>query len=213
MWVFDRIGTNSRRALNDVLGYGARMTSPAPRHRYTLKEYLELEEVARVRHEFYQGEIYAMAGGTPEHAAMAAAITAILGRQVDPKSCRVYSSDLRVRVLATGLATYPDVTLICGRSERDPESATHVTNPILVVEVLSRGTADYDRGEKLEHYRQIPSLQGVVLVDHETERIDLWARTDGSWSVRTFGAGEVVPLAMVNATLSVDDVYAAARDA
>jgi len=195
------------------LAYGARMTSPAPRHRYTLKEYLELEEVARVRHEFYQGDIYAIAGGTPEHAAMAAAITAILGRQVDPKSCRVYSSDLRVRVLATGLATYPDVTLICGRSERDPESATHVTNPKLVVEVLSRGTADYDRGEKLEHYRQISSLQGVVLADHETERIDLCARTDGSWSVRTFGAGEVVPLAMVNATISVDDVYAAARDA
>jgi Uma2 family endonuclease len=149
--------------LGNGLGYyGDRMTLPAPRHRYSFKEYLELEEVARVRHEFYRGEIYAMAGGTPEHAAMAAAITAILGRQLDPKSCRAYSSDLRVRVLATGLATYPDVTVICGASQRDPESATHVTNPKLVVEVLSHSTADYDRDEKLEHYRQIPSLDVLV---------------------------------------------------
>lgn len=203
----------SSRALGDALGYGDRMTSPAPRHRYTFKEYLELEEVARVRHEFYQGAIYAMAGGTPEHAAMAAAITALLGRQLDPKSCRAYSSDLRVRVLATGLATYPDVTVICGPSERDPESATHVTNPKLVVEVLSNSTADYDRGEKLEHYRQIPSLEGVVLVDHERERIDLWTRSGGTWGARSFGAGEIVPLDMVGAALSVDEVYTAARDA
>jgi len=189
------------------------MTSPAPRHRYTFKEYLDLEEVARVRHEFYDGEIYAMAGGTPEHAAMAAAITAILGRQLDPRSCRAYSSDLRVRVLATGLATYPDVTVVCGPSERDPESGTHVTNPKLVVEVLSRSTADYDRGEKLQHYRQILSLDAVVLVDHEIERIDLWTRSGETWRARSFGAGEVVRLDAISAVLPVDEVYAPARDA
>jgi Uma2 family endonuclease len=189
------------------------MTSSAPRHRYTFKEYLELEEVARVRHEFYEGEIYAMAGGTPEHAAMAAAITTLLGRQLDPKSCRVYSSDLRVRVLATGLATYPDITVVCGPSERDPNSATHVTNPKLLVEVLSNGTADYDRGEKLQHYQQIPSLEAVLLVDHESERIDLWTRPRETWQARSFGRGEVVPLDTVGATLPVDEVYAAARDA
>jgi Uma2 family endonuclease len=189
------------------------MTSPAPRHRYTFREYLDLEEVARVRHEFYQGEIYAMAGGTPEHAAMAAAITAILGRQLDAKSCRVYSSDLRVRVLATGLATYPDVTVICGPSERDPNSPTHVTNPKLVVEVLSTSTADYDRGEKVQHYQQIPSLAAILLVDHESERIDLWTRSAGVWQARSFGTGEIVPLDTLGAALPVDEVYAAARQA
>jgi Uma2 family endonuclease len=187
------------------------MTSPASRHRHTFREYLELEEVARVRHEFLDGEIYAMAGGTPEHAAMAAAITTILGRQIDQRTCRVYSSDLRVRVLATGLATYLDVTVVCGPSERDPESPTHVTNPRLIVEVLSNATADYDRGEKVQHYQTIPSLEAILLVDHESERIDLVSRQGGGWRMCSFGPGEVVPLDFIGATLAVDDVYAAAR--
>jgi Uma2 family endonuclease len=190
------------------------MSLPAPHHRFTFEEYLELEEIARVRHEFYRGEIYAMAGGTPEHAAMAAAITASLGQQLASTACRVYSSDLRVRVLATGLATYPDVTVICGPSERDPESASHVTNPKLVVEVLSNSTADYDRGEKLQHYQQIPSLELIVLVDHATPRIDLWTRSpELGWQLATFGTGQVVSLDAIKCTLAVDAVYAAARDA
>jgi Uma2 family endonuclease len=189
------------------------MSLPAPRHRYTFADYLEIEEVARVRHEFYAGEIYAMAGGTPEHAAMAAMITSLLGRQLSSTPCRVYSSDLRVRVLATGLATYPDVTVICGPSLRDPQSETHVTNPKLVIEVLSDSTAEYDRGEKLQHYQQIPSLAAVVLVDHRSPRIELFSRSEAGWSCTPFGAGETVPLDAVACSLPVDDVYAAAREA
>jgi len=184
-----------------------------PRHHYTFAEYLDLEEVARVRHEYYDGEIYAIAGGTPEHAAMAAAITAALAGQLTSTRCRVYSSDLRVRILATGLATYPDVTVICGPSERDPESATHVTNPAVVVEVLSSGTADYDRGEKLEHYRRIASLEAIVLVDHGSPRIDLWTREGSAWRTRTFGEGEQLSLDTIGCTLAVDEVWAAAREA
>jgi Uma2 family endonuclease len=189
------------------------MSLPAPRHRYTFAEYLELEEIARVRHEYYAGEIYAMAGGTPEHAAMAAAITALLGQQLAATACRVYSSDLRVRVAATGLATYPDVTVICGPSERDPESPTHVVNPKLVVEVLSDSTADYDRSEKLQHYQQIPSLAAVMLVDHKLPCIDLWTRGSTGWSSARFGAGQVVAIDSVGCMLPVDAVYAVARDA
>ncbi len=84
---------------------------------------------------------------------------AALGRQLDRKPCRVYSSDLRVRILVTGLATYPDVTVVCGASERDPHSPTHVVNPKVVVEVLSPSTEAYDRTEKLQHYQQVPSLR------------------------------------------------------
>jgi Uma2 family endonuclease len=187
--------------------------APAPRHRYTFTEYLELEEIAGVRHEFYDGEIYGMAGGTPEHAAVAAAITASLARQLEKSPCRVYSSDLRVRVLATGLATYPDVTVICGPSERDPDSATHVTNPKVIVEVLSRGTADYDRGEKLYHYQQIASLMAIVLIDHENARVELWTRTDDAWSEQNFAAGNVVKIEAIGCALSVDDVLTAVRGA
>ena len=136
---------------------------PAPRHRYTFQEYLELEEISGVRHEFFDGEIYAMAGGTPEHAAMAAAIVLQLGPQ--QQGCRVYSSDLRVPIVATGLATYPDVTVVCGPSQRDPNSPPHVNNPKVVFEVMSRGTEQYYRGEKIEHYKQEPSLEAILLVN------------------------------------------------
>lgn len=188
------------------------MSIPAPRHRYTFSEYLEIEEIARVRHEYYQGEIYAMAGGTPEHAAMAAAITSMLGRQLK-SPCRAYSSDLRVRILATGLATYPDVAVICGSSERDPESATHVTNPKVIVEVLSDSTEDYDRGEKLQHYQQIESLQAGVLVDHRTPQVELWLREAAGWRSQRLGAGDVVPITSIQCHLPVDEIYAAAREA
>lgn len=188
------------------------MTLPAPRHRYTFADYLELEEMAGVRHEFYRGEIYAMAGGTPEHAALAASITTLIGGQLG-RGCRVYSSDLRVRVLATGLATYPDVTVVCGPSERDPESPSHVTNPKLVVEVLSPSTADYDRGEKLRHYQEIPSLDAVLLVEVAAPGIELWTRTASGWVSRRFGSGETLALDAVECTLAVDDVYRTARDA
>jgi Uma2 family endonuclease len=186
---------------------------PAVRHRYSFEEYLQVEEIARVRHEYFDGEIYAMAGGTPEHAAMAAAVTTILGRQLGSSPCRVYSSDLRVRVPATGLATYPDVTVVCGRSERDSNSNTHVTNPKILVEVLSPGTAEYDRGDKLEHYRHIPSLAAVVLIDHEVPRIELWTREPDGWIERRYSSGDVVPLDSIGCALPVDEVYAATRDA
>lgn len=87
-------------------------------------------------------------------------------------------------MLATGLATYPDATVVCGRSERDPESPSHVTNPTVVVEVLSKSTADYDRVEKLQHYQQVDSLQSIVLVDHEDTLITLWTQSASGWSSR-----------------------------
>jgi Uma2 family endonuclease len=189
------------------------VTLGAPHHHYTFTEYLELEEMAGVRHEYYAGDIYAMAGGTPEHAALAAAITVALGRELAGKPCRVYSSDLRVRVLETGLATYPDVTVICGTAERDPESPTHVTNPKLVVEVLSPGTAAYDRGEKLAHYQRVPSLEAVVLFDHAKSRVELFTREAAGWQSATYGPGAHVPLLAIGCTLAVDEIYAAARDA
>jgi Uma2 family endonuclease len=186
---------------------------PAPRHHYTFDEYLDLEDEAAGRHEFYQGEIYAMAGGTPEHAAMAAAIQGQLALQLEASRCRAYSSDLRVRILGTGLATYPDVTVVCGPSERDPESPTHITNPKLVVEVLSPSTAHYDRHEKLQHYQQVSSLDAVVLVAHDEQRVDLWLRSSGGWEHQRYGAGDTIPLAAIGCSLAVDPVYAAARDA
>jgi Uma2 family endonuclease len=187
------------------------MATVARLHRYTYANYLDLEAASNVKHEFLAGEIYGMAGGTPEHAALSVAVSGALLAQLRGGPCRVYSSDLRVRVLATGLATYPDVTVVCGEPERDPESPTTIVNPRLVVEVSSDSTMDYDRGEKLEHYRQIPSLAGIVLVSHTQRCIEVWQRAaDGTWTASTAGAGERAELPGIACSLVVDDIY---RDA
>ena len=107
---------------------------------YTYAEYLALEEESSVRHEFLEGEIYAMAGGSPDHAALAAACIGILRSQLPP-GCRAYTSDLRVRIAATGLTTYPDAAVICGPTQRPPEDPLAVANPVLLVEITSPSTA------------------------------------------------------------------------
>jgi Uma2 family endonuclease len=180
---------------------------PTP-HQYTYADYLALEEASNVKHEFLDGEIYAMAGGTPTHAALAVVVASVLHQQLRGGPCRVFSSDLRVRVLATGLATYPDVTVICGELEVDPENRDTAINPRVVVEVLSDSTEKYDRGVKLWHYRQIPSLGAVVLVWQHERRIEIWQRAgDGSWAADASGAGETARIASVECRLVVDEVY------
>lgn len=182
-------------------------------HEYTYADYLALEEASNVKHEFLDGEIYAMAGGTIDHAGLSVAMSSILHGQLRGGPCRVFSSDLRVRVLATGLATYPDVTVVCGEPERDPEGRDTVVNPRLVVEVLSDSTEKYDRGVKLRHYRQIPALAAVVLVWQRRRRIEIWERdASDSWDVRAIGEGESARIAAVECTLATDEVYRNAID-
>jgi Uma2 family endonuclease len=187
------------------------MSASAHLHRYTFAEYLDLEGASNVKHEFLNGEIYAMAGGTPRHAALTLAVGAALHAALRGGQCRAFSSDLRVRVTATGLATYPDVAVVCGPLETDPNSDATVTNPRVVVEVLSRSTEDYDRGEKFENYRRIPALDTVVYVWQTETRIEVRRRqADDTWASADYRAGDAVPLQSIGCGLSVDDVY---RDA
>ncbi len=164
-----------------------------------------------MKHEYLDGEIWAMAGGPPEHAALCAALILLVGAQLRGGPCRVYTSDLRVRVSATGLATYPDASVVCGELARDPESRTHVTNPIVLFEVLSPGTEDYDRGEKREHYQRIESLQAYVVLAQDRRHVELWQRcADRSWSHRVFGQRGTVDLVAIRCRLAVDELYAEA---
>ena len=190
------------------------MTSAFPLHRYTYQDYVYLEEQSSTRHEFLSGEIVAMAGGTPEHAAMAAEVIGQLRDALRASTCRVFTSDLGVRVLATGLATYPDASVICGPTERDPEKKTTVTNPCVLVEVTSDGTEDYDRGEKLEHYKQIPALRALVLISHRRPQIEVWSRRHVSdpWSKAEAGAGQKVAVGALACDLDVDAIWGAALD-
>jgi len=186
------------------------MVASSSKRQYTLADYLAVEEMSAVRHEYLDGEIFAMAGGTPEHAALAAAIVVLLGKKLTG-DCRPYSADLRIRVEATGLATYADAAVICGDPQRDPASPTHVTNPTVVVEVLSASTEAYDRGDKREHYQRIPALEAYVLVAQDKKRVEVFSRRSGDhWDYRLSGAGEPVTLGALAVTFTVDEIYAAA---
>jgi Uma2 family endonuclease len=183
----------------------------APSRHYTFEDYLSVEEMSAVRHEFLNGEIFAMAGGTPEHAALSAAVLLVLGRRLEGGACRTYSADLRIRVVATGLATYADAAVICGDPIRDPTSPTHVINPIVIVEALSPSTEAYDRGEKREHYQRIASLREYVLVAQDRREIEVHARPPGgSWQRSVHRAGQIVDLPSIETRFSVDDLYNAA---
>lgn len=182
-----------------------------PHHHYSFQDYLAVEEMGPVRHEFVNGVILAMAGGTPEHAALSAAVVVLLGAHLRGKACRPYSADLRLRVPATGLATYADAAVVCGEVERDPESPTHVTNPTIVVEVLSPSTEEYDRGEKREHYQRLASLRDYVLVAQDRRWVEVVTRAPGGdWEHRVYSSGEVASLPSIACTFAVDELYESA---
>jgi Uma2 family endonuclease len=162
-------------------------------HRYSFEEYLVYERDAGMKHEYDNGEIYAMAGGSLRHSALASRVGAALeaGRRDD---CVAFQSDLRIRILSTGRATYPDVSVICGPIDRDPADPTRstATNPTLVVEVLSPTTEQDDRGDKWRAYQQIPSLQEYVLVSQSSPRVEIYRRLpSGAWEYREATEGTV----------------------
>jgi Uma2 family endonuclease len=184
------------------------MSEPPRKVIHSHAEYLELERASPTKHEFRNGEIFAMAGGTPEHARLCANVGFGLGVQLRGRPCAAYSSNLRVRVQATGLSTYADVSIVCGRLECDPEDKDAAVNPIVLVEVLSDGSEAYDRGQKFAHYRRIPSLREYVLVSQHEQRIEVFHRNEhDSWTLREARTGESARLEAIGCTLVVDEVY------
>jgi Uma2 family endonuclease len=180
----------------------------ARRLHHSYQEYLAALELSGVKLEYCEGEIYAMAGGTPAHADLAASITRILGNNLLGR-CRVSSSDLKVRIEATDLSTFPDVTVVCGERQVAAVDRNAVTNPTLLVEVTSNSTEDYDRGEKLSHYKQCPSVAAVLFVSHRRAQVTVVARTDTGWESREYRAGQNVELTgTVELLVPVDELYA-----
>jgi Uma2 family endonuclease len=179
---------------------------PHARHHYSYEEYLAYEHDSELKHEYDAGEILAMAGGSPRHSALASRISAAL-ENTRPPECTAFQSDMRVRVLATGRATYPDVSMVCGPIERDAAdgSGTTITNPTLLVEVLSPSTEEVDRGSKWRDYQRIPSLQEYVLVSQDF-RVEIYRRlASGSWEYLDVREG-IVKLAS-GASLDLATLY------
>jgi Uma2 family endonuclease len=179
---------------------------PQSRHRFTYEEYLAYEHNSELKHEFLDGEIYAMAGGTARHNALAFRVGGALYAALPP-GCTAFQSDMRLRILATGRATYPDVSMVCGPIEYDPADprATTITNPTLLVEVLSPSTEEIDRGDKLRDYQRIPSLQEYVLVS-QVPRVEIYRRLpSGTWEYRDVREGSVTLAS--GATLDLSILY------
>lgn len=180
---------------------------PQSHHEYSFAEYLALERDSEIKHEFDGGEILAMSGGTARHGALAVKMSTAL-ESTRPAGCTVFQSDMRIRVTATGRASYPDASMVCSPIEYDSEDAarTTITNPVLIVEVLSVTTEKGDRGNKWMHYQRIPSLQEYVLVSQEP-RIEVFRRTaSGTWEYFEVREGNV--RLATGPTLDLSTIYA-----
>jgi Uma2 family endonuclease len=180
-------------------------------HRYTYADYVALELDSSTKHEFLDGEIYAMAGGSEEHSALAAEVLRALGNAVGTRPCRVHTSDLRIYVEAAGLATFPDGSVICGPLEAHPPSPNATAlNPSVLLEVTSDSSEEYDTATKLDCYRTIPSLREYIIVSHRERRITVHRRDEeGEWVSRVAIAGGRVRLDSLDCALVVDEIYRA----
>lgn len=176
----------------------------------TEEGYLQHERTSLVKHEYYNGHIYAMAGASEEHNLIAMNIAAILRARVRGSTCRAYPSDMRVKVLQTGLNTYPDFTVVCGSPQFvNPEKRDTLTNPTIIIEILSPSTESYDRGEKFQHYRTIDTLQEYILVAQNKYRIERFVRHDtNEWVLSDIaGSDAVLPLSTLQTSIPLAEIY------
>jgi Uma2 family endonuclease len=149
---------------------------------YTPEEYLASEEQAQGKSEYVQGRIYALAGGSVNHNRITSSVNAQLHLALQNMPCEAFSSDMRLLVTENGLYTYPDAMIVCGGPEFPPDRNDTVTNPSVIVEVLSPSTQDYDRGQKFESYRSIPTLRDYILIHQDRVYIEHYQRLEaGRW--------------------------------
>ncbi|HEX7603151.1 MAG TPA: Uma2 family endonuclease [Polyangiaceae bacterium] len=173
----------------------------------TYAAYAAREQTSEVRHEWHDGIVVAMAGGTPRHGALAARIIEALGIALRGRPCQIFSSDVKVRVRTTKLGTYPDVSVVCGPLEVDADDPNSIVNPALLVEVLSESTEAYDRGAKFAQYRALPSLKAVLFVRPGEPGLELFVRRPGgTWELHEREAGEL-RIEALDIGLDVGEIY------
>jgi len=183
--------------------------SALPKNKLTEAEYLALERVAEFKSEFYNGEMFAMAGASRQHNELKENLSIEIGGRLKGGPCRTYSSDMRVRVKQTGLYTYPDLLIVCGKPEFDPKNDDVLLNPQVIIEILSKSTESYDRGKKFQHYQRLPSLREYVLVSQERMVVERFVRQpDGDWLLTTFeGPAARLALVTVGVQVPLEDIY------
>lgn len=172
-------------------------------------EYLAMEEESRIRHEFVNGEMYAMSGGTQRHNRIALNMAAALLSALRGKPCQVFVNDVKLNVARGEAYYYPDLMVVCGESYRTAGDAKSVTDPVLVVEVLSPSTENIDRREKLAAYRRLRSLVEYVLISQDQRQVEIYRRQgDIGWFYLSFEADDDVMLSSLDITVPIPDIYA-----
>lgn len=179
-----------------------------PQRHYSEDDYFAVETISGVKHEFYRGEIFAMAGASLAHNHLSANVLTALRGAVRSKGCSAFGSDLRVKTPA-GLFTYPDVMVVCGPIALAPDRPDTVTNPCVIVEILSDATRDYDRGEKFTLYQAIPTLQEYLLIEQDRVCVEHWRRQpSGDWTAQTHTSLDAtISLSTPGVTLLLREVY------
>ena len=184
------------------------------KHRLTVAEYLAFEAQSEIKHEYIDGVLYDMTGGTDKHSRIAANVIIALGIQLGSSDCRVYTSDMRVKVEA-GRYVYPDLSVGCGRARHEDDGETSLLNPVAVVEVTSPTSMTRDHGLKRDLYQRMPSIQAYLIIDQREVRVDLHRRGEREWSLSTYRSldaavsletlGCELPLAQIYRDIVIDD--------
>jgi Uma2 family endonuclease len=173
---------------------------------FTPEEYFAWEEKQLEKHEYIDGEVYAMSGGSVNHGRIAIKFTAMFDTHLDNSTCITGNSDIKVNIVATNNYTYPDASVTC--DDRDRNTANYFTYPCLIVEVLSDSTEAYDRGGKFRMYRNNPTLQDYLLVSSAKIEMDLYQKNDaGDWVIINYQAGDIVELKSINLSFPIEQVY------
>ena len=180
----------------------------APSPKYTIEQYLELDRQAELKSEYHSGEMFPIAAVSWEHAVIAGNAGRVIGNHLDASNCALAISPIRVRVTSTKFL-YPDIAVVCGRPVFTDEQVDTVTNPKVLIEVLSPSTSDYDYGGKFTLYRLLPSFEEYVLVSQDQHKAEIFQKAaDGTWNLRTIaGAGAMLAIRTLGVEFPLADLY------
>lgn len=185
---------------------------PAPSYnkkRYSIEEYLEMENESSEKHEYFQGEIFAMAGARVVHNRLVSNTLISLGIKLRGSSCKPFNSDQRIHIPVNSLFTYPDISIICGKIETLNNDDWNILNPVILIEVLSPSTKNYDKGDKFTLYRQIPSLKEYILIDSESIHIEAFRLNERlHWELEEYNqVTDSVLLSSIQTSILISEIY------
>lgn len=183
---------------------------PAPKYNYISPEqYLEMERASGKKHEYYKGEVFLMPGASPAHNDISYNINRLIAAPMHEKGCKLYGSDFRIHIPANSLFTYPDFSIVCGKAETSDVYTDNLTNPAVIIEILSKSTRNYDRGMKFAFYRSIKTLQEYILIDSISVGVEIYVRqADNSWLLKEFKQlSDSFYISTIGLTVFLKDVY------